>query len=255
MLLRNFKPERSVREEDFVPGIDPGVREWLVVRQAGRDAQLRGSKHSIVTCDIKYKLNQFWREQVFLFNASQVHGPDSVTKTGTTDDTTSLTEFQAMLAARCSFEDIITEALKKRNNAFIGLALKHGISINHRTGHSRRTMLQHVSRDGDLKKCMYLLQVGCRVNIQDTLGMTALHLAIQQPSVFHPLELIEALLKKGAKVNMQERHGHTPLHLACIIGSIEIIEILLKHHAMPHIIDKKGKMAIDYTKPVSFAHS
>ena len=234
-----------------MPGVDPGVRDWLVVRQAGRDAQLRGSAHTIVTCDVQYKLNQFWREQIFLYKAKEGSGDKLVLDAESGEDSTTLTEFQGMLAARCSFEDIITTALKKRNNAFIGLALKHGISINHKTGYSRRTMLQHVCRDGDTKKCKYLLQTGCRVNLQDTQGSTALHLAIQPVSRFHPVEIIEELLKKGAKVNMVDKHGHTALHLACIIGSKQIIEVLLKHHAMPHIQDKKGKMAIDYTKSVS----
>lgn len=252
-VLRNFKPERSIREEEFKPGIDPGVRDWLIVRQAGRDAQNKGSKLSIVTCDLKYKLNQFWRDQLRSFETSAADAPPTqmVQIIDTQEETTTLTQFQAMLANRCSYEDILTVAMKKRNTAFVELALKHGISINFRMGHSRRTMLQTACRDGDIKKVKFLLNAGADVNKRDTQGNTVLHLAIQTPSMFHPIEIVTLLLDSGCKVNAQDKHGHTPLHLACIIASKEIIEVLLKHHALPYILDKKNKLAIDYTKSVS----
>lgn len=252
-VLRNFKPERSVREESFVPGIDPGVRDWLVVRQAGRDAQQKGSKLSIVTCDLKYKLNQFWRKQLKSFEAAAEDAPAGQVqlKSDIAEETTTLTQFQAMLSNRCSYEDILTVAMRKRNVSFVDLALKHGISVNFRMGHCRRTMLQTACRDGDIKKCMFLLQAGADVNKRDTQGMTALHLAMQTPSMFHPLEIVTMLLDKGCKINVQDKRGHTPLHLACIVASKDLIEILLHHHALPFILDNKDKLAIDYTKSVS----
>lgn len=251
-VLRNFKPERSVREEEFIPGIDPGVRDWLIVRQAGRDAQKKGSKLSIVTCDIQYKLNQFWRDQLRSFKAPPADAPSTqiLHSIESQEETTTLTQFQVMLANRCSYEDILTVAMKKRNTAFVELALKHGISINYRMGNSRRTMLQTACRDGDIKKVKYLLNVGADVKKRDIQGSTALHLAIQIPSTFHPLEIVTMLLDGGSKVNMQDKHGHTPLHLACIIASKEVMEVLLKHHALPYVLDKKNKLAIDYTKSV-----
>ena len=248
-VLRNFKPERSIREEQIVLGIDPGVRDWLVVRQAGRDAQKKGSKLSIVTCDLKYKLNQFWRDQLRSFEAQGAGA--STMQVHAVEGTTTLAQFQNMLFNRCSYEDILTVAMKKRNVAFVELALKHGISINFKMGHSRRTMLQTACRDGDIKKCKFLLLSGADVNKRDTQGMTALHLAIQTPSMFHPLEVITMLLDNGCKVNVQDKHGHTALHLACIISSKEIIEVLLRHHALPFVLDKKNKLAFDYTKSVS----
>lgn len=250
-VLRNFKPERSIREEPFVPGIDPGVRDWLVVRQAGRDAQMKGSMQTIVTCDLKYKLNQFWREQLWNFeNCKTSEIPSTVP--AEILSTTTLTQFQTMLLNRCSYEDILTLAMKKRNVAFIELSLKHGIDINYRMGHCRRTMLQTACRDGDITKCKFLLNAGADINKRDVFGCTALHLAIQTPSTFHPLEIVTILLERGCKVNAQDKHGHTALHLACIISSKDIIEVLLKYHALPFLLNRKKKLAIDYTKSVRF---
>jgi hypothetical protein len=262
-MLRNYKPERTSREEEFVPGIDPGVRDWLVVRQAGRDAQLKGNKTCIVTCDVSYKLNQFWRNQLQAYcdrvtiaegrtpSGERTSQNQSVSIDSTPPTSTTLIEFQAMLAARTSFEDIVTTAMKKRNNAFIELAIKHGVDINYRVGHSRRTMLHTACRDGEIKKVRFLIEHGADLDLRDSQGYTALHLAIQPPSIFHPLGIITALIEAGCKVNIQNKHGHTPLHTACIVGTKEIIEVLLQHHCLPYILDKKNKLAIDYTRSVS----
>lgn len=249
--MRNYKPERnSSREEDFVPGIDPGLKHWLVVRQAGRDAQMKGSKTSVVTCDVSYKFCQFWRTQLFEYH-NRENGTLCEFDNIMGEQNTTLSDFKKMLFTRCSFEDIVTTAMKKKNIAFVDLALDHGIDINYRMGHSRRTMLHTACRDGDIKKVEFLIKKGANVNLRDSHGDTALHLAIQPVSKFHPLDIVELLLhQRDCKVNILNKHGHTPLHTACIVGVKEVIELLLKHHALPNILDKKSKLALDYTRSV-----
>jgi hypothetical protein len=245
--MRNYKPERSSREERFVPGVDPGLKDWLIVRQAGRDAQKHGSKTCIVTCDMSYKLNQFWRTELKKFIRPLSENAEAQLAE---DGPCTLTHFQHMLAARCSFEDIVTAAMRKRNVAFVELALSHGVDVNYRMGHSRRTMLHTACRDGDIKKVAYLIERGANLNAVDAQGSTPLHLAMQPPSVFHPLEIVSTLIVSGCKVNIQDKHGHTPLHLACIVGSKELIEILLQNRALPSVLDRKEKLPIDYTRLV-----
>lgn len=251
-MLRNYKPERSNHEEKFVPGIDPGLKDWLKVRQSGRDAQKRGGTTCIVTCDTSYKLKQFWRSELLKYAENDKEKSESQPINITIQSTT-LSQFQEMLALRCSFEDIVTIAMKKRNIAFIELALKHGIDINYRIGHSRRTMLHTACRDGDMKKVDYLISQGANLNLQDFQGSTALHLSIQPISIFHTINIIIKLIENNCKLNIQDKNGKTPLHIACIIGSEEIISLLLKSHALPYILDKKSKLAIDYTHSVSLS--
>lgn len=166
------------------------------------------------------------------------------------DESISLAQFEQMLKARCSFEDIVTAAMKKRNNTFIDMALAHGVDIDYRMGYSRRTMLHTACRDGDLTKVLYLIELGADLNTVDAKGSTPLHLAMQPPSTFHPLEIVTSLIECGCKVNIADKHGHTPLHLACIVGSKELMELLLKNRALPFVLDKKGKLPIDYTRLV-----
>jgi ankyrin repeat protein len=244
--MRNFKPDR-VNEGEFVPGVDKGVKEWLKVRQAGRDAKLKGSSSSIITCDIKYKLHKYWRNE-FAQRVQESINPAHERKD---DSTVSLEQFESMFARRCSYEDILTCAMEKRNLAFIQLAIKKGIHINYKIGHLRRTMLHIACFEGQIDVVQYLLSMKADVNARDIHGSTPLHLAVQTPSVFHPLEIVELLLERNCKVNYQDRHGRTALHLACIIGCCDIIQLLLEYHAHPYTLDNKKKLAIDHTRGVS----
>ena len=258
--MRNFKPERSSREEPFIPGVDPGVKNWLKVRQAGRDAQQNGNTTKILTCDIKYKQNQYWKEELHnaLERLSNVTEDSSDAKdprdiVNSAEDSVSLAEFRKMLESRSSYEDILTRVMQKRNPTFVQLALKHGIHVDHKIGHLRRTMLHFACKNGDAKRVTLLLSLGADVNKLDFNGATPLHLSIQTPSTFHPIGIIEELLEYGCKINIQDKqHGHTALHLACILASKDIMGLLFKHHALPFIRDNKNKLAFDYTKGVSY---
>ena len=53
-------------------------------------------------------------------------------------------------------------------------------------------------------------------------------------------------MNNGAKVDMADNRGFTPLHKACLIGELEIIELLLKSGARVDKRDKKNKFAIEY---------
>mmetsp|Transcript_21916 Transcript_21916/g.36693 ORF Transcript_21916/g.36693 Transcript_21916/m.36693 type:complete len:397 (+) Transcript_21916:51-1241(+) len=61
--IRHFQAKDSKTEEPFVAGVDPGLKNWLKVRQAGRDAKLMGSKVDILVCTNRYKLEPHWKKQ------------------------------------------------------------------------------------------------------------------------------------------------------------------------------------------------
>lgn len=111
-----------------------------------------------------------------------------------------------------------------------------------------------VCKEGDIEKLKYLLTINhLNINARDMNGYTALHYAIQQPSIFHSIEIINLLIKyKGININKRDIiHGHTCLHLACIINSLETVELLLTYNAKPYYLDKKNMLPSDHCKIVS----
>jgi len=71
-----------------------------------------------------------------------------------------------------------------------------------------------------------LLANGFDVNSRDSLGMTALHRALQGHS---SSEVLESLLAHGADVNAKDHLGETPLSNA--VGNYKFAELLLAHGA------------------------
>ena len=68
----------------------------------------------------------------------------------------------------------------------------------------------HASINGNLSKVRELIYQGSRVNIQNSLGLTPLHLA----SSFGHAELVAFLLESGAHVDLRDTLGNTPFHYA-----------------------------------------
>lgn len=51
-------------------------------------------------------------------------------------------------------------------------------------------------------------------------------------------------------MNVLDKKRRTPLHYACIIGSLALVELLLKQEADMTVLDIHEKLAIDYTNDV-----
>lgn len=57
----------------------------------------------------------------------------------------------------------------------------------------------------------------------------------------HHREVMKHLLSCGGIVDDRTRAGKTPLHIAAKAGRLELVEILLRHHAHPSVGDNTGQ--------------
>ncbi|KAL5365900.1 ankyrin repeat-containing domain protein [Aspergillus floccosus] len=65
------------------------------------------------------------------------------------------------------------------------------------------------------------------INVQDDTGKTALALAVTRNRV----EIVSLLLRHHASVDIDDKYGQTPLHRACRSGNAAIVQLLLAHGA------------------------
>jgi len=283
--MKSFKPDPQrpgLTAEPFVAGIDPGLRSWLIARKEARDAKNQGTTVFYPVCWSQYKHNSYWRDgflsgvdqdpavirdRGMILNEVEMEG-SSVCNDVLSGSIArvSLNDFQHMLLSQlASDEEILLTALEKRNVIFLELAIQADVDVNERTGPLRRTALHLVCLSGDLDKTRVLLgSDGVDVNIVDSRGATPLHLAIQRPSIFHPVDIVSLLINhRGCKINIQDEHGHTPLHLASMLGCCSIIELLMSvgkrgtgkggrgSRCNINVLDRRGLLPFDHASNVS----
>ena len=126
------------------------------------------------------------------------------------------------------------------------------------------TRLQHASYFGHYEIVVKLLERGCKVNVSNGpsySSFTALHFAV----LFDHLEIVEKLLQHGANPNIQDKMGKTALHLAvegmnaCLRWKddldkyVRIVQILLNNGNMDiNIKNKNGKTVLQLAIELSF---
>jgi ankyrin repeat protein len=80
-------------------------------------------------------------------------------------------------------------------------------------GRKEAELLGHVN-SGNIREIKDFLDAGGNVNLQDELGMTPLHHAVNSDWKESHLGLIKLLIERGANVNAIDDTHHTPLHMA-----------------------------------------
>lgn len=243
-------------EEEFVPGVDPGVKAWLAMRQAIREARHKGTNTVSVPSDIKYKYQRHWYDELIRVLHNSNNSSGTVTDSNEKDaDAVSLAQFTAMLETRdvVPVSIILYRAIHQRNMMYINMVLEAGISIDSVVDDIGRTMLHIAVENGYFEKFNYLLANGARIDLQDNKGRTPLFLSFQTPSSFHPIDIIMRLLDEGADLNCVNYKNQNPLHRACILDNPELIEIAIANGADVSLLDIDDKLAWDYCKTVRVA--
>ncbi|CEM07957.1 unnamed protein product [Vitrella brassicaformis CCMP3155] len=137
-----------------------------------------------------------------------------------------------------------------------------------------RTPLHLACEYGHKKAVGCLLHAGANLEARDGLGRTPFHLGCcsenrnvvsillhSKPSLIHATDkhertglyyavlsrhwsgqdITKLLLAKGADVNARDLYGRTPLHYACEDGQSNVVPLLLRNGADPHIQDTVGR--------------
>ncbi|CAH8591301.1 unnamed protein product [Schistosoma turkestanicum] len=79
------------------------------------------------------------------------------------------------------------------------------------------------ARAGDLSKVVELLNAGVHINLSNSIGLTALHLASKEGYV----QVVDELLRRGADFDAPTKKGNTALHIASLAGHFEVVKLLL----------------------------
>ncbi|KAK7755954.1 hypothetical protein SLS62_001896 [Diatrype stigma] len=87
-----------------------------------------------------------------------------------------------------------------------------------------------------------LLENGADVNLQNTMGESALLLAIR----FYALELVEFLMNAGADVNLCDLYGSDPLMAATSRSQLESIRLLIEAGAGAQHVNRNGMNALHF---------
>lgn len=119
---------------------------------------------------------------------------------------------------------------RREKYACIDLLAQQKYNLNAQDGISGVTALFKYVMYNDVPSIERLIEKGARVDVQEKItGMTPLH-------VVQSMSAMEVLVGHGLKVlNLLNDVGDTPLHCASRSGKIGVIEVLLKHEALPDI--------------------
>lgn len=207
-VVQKDRRESTMPEEKFVPGIDPGLRAWLHMRHVMKELKTQNRNFIMIPSDIGFKHERYWIETMLdNLDPSQNRRQES---------RMTLHEFRTMISSKgCVPTSVMLyKGLHQRNMLFLRMLTENNFNVNGRADRLGRTMLHMASMNGYLEKVEYLINEGkAQINVIDDNNETPLMLAMVQSSQFHPIEIVKILLANGAKVNHQNNMGRTALHL------------------------------------------
>ena len=143
-----------------------------------------------------------------------------------------------------AMEEEIRQASLEGNNEKVKELLDGGANVNasDQEGH---TALMFAAYNGHLEIVRALTESGAIVDQRDLMGRTALLYASSGPFP----ETVKILLDKGAEPNIVDSNEHfSPLMHAAAEGNLEVVKILLEHHADLTLTDVDGDDAETFAR-------
>jgi ankyrin repeat protein len=132
---------------------------------------------------------------------------------------------------------LLVDACDQGNLEWVKTLIGQGAVLDMGVGSFGVTPLMAASKHGDVTR--YLISLGAKVDIADTLGNTALLNAC----FYNQLDAAQALLDAGANPNLPNREGRLPLMDAARNGNDDLVKALLAHHADINGNDAAGSAA------------
>jgi hypothetical protein len=243
-----------VREEKFMPGLDQGLKAWLRMRQELRDARNSGYSGEMTLPRSRFRFSKYWEDKIpykCKYEDQDWHEEDAKRKPWQDQDRDFLEALEGSHGHHTTItDDLAINAMSMRHERHLGWLIdfmwKEKESINQPFTINRRTLLHMAAARGDTHKIELLLMAGADPNARDKFLNTPLMISLKEPRKFHPLEVMNTLMDCGANIDLKNDHGHTALHLACLIGNIELMDVLLARGASVLVRDRKKKMPIEY---------
>lgn len=229
-----------------MPGLHPGLREWLRVRKESRELQEKKGKGKVTTAlAVQQKYKEYWQNEVLKGADDNKDKPVSSIE----DRNISAERFELMLETQWSVldpDDVANCFMKYRGTKLIKIAANYGFSLNYKYRASGKSLLHQAVERSDDEKILFLLERGVSVNGRDNKGNTPLHLALQPISPFHPVTIAEDLIDAGADIEAKDVKGRTPLHLACALRSKAYVDLLLTSKAEIIVEDNDKMLPYDH---------
>ena len=105
-----------------------------------------------------------------------------------------------------------------------------------------RTPLIVALTNGHNDAFTFLIDKGADVNLQDHVGYTALHHAVESKN----FDAVSCLVHNGADINLFTSYKDTPLMLACQSHNMDAVNFLLNKGADVNLQDRDGKSALHF---------
>ncbi|MEE9368436.1 MAG: ankyrin repeat domain-containing protein [Pontiella sp.] len=134
----------------------------------------------------------------------------------------------------------VIEAALYGKIATVETALKQGFKPDSRDP-DNRTVLMYAAFNGQTAIAQKFIDAGADVNLQNSIGTSALMFAASAPT---GAETVQLLLDNGAQINMVDNNEHfSALMWAAAEGQAENVKLLLKNNADTTLMDIDGDTA------------
>jgi hypothetical protein len=148
--------------------------------------------------------------------------------------------------------DQVQGAIKANSPVLLKPLIEAGVSVNQKIGGEggeyKMTLLEFAVEENAVEVVKYLIQAGAKLE-------SGSHKPLVLAAAFNRMEIVRLLLEAGADPNvttsevadtgLADEHGLTTLMYAVEFPDhLEVIELLLKHHANPHLVTDHGNTAL-----------